>query len=73
MLQSSHPVPDENGEAAARRILQTVTGLRADDLVLALMSGGASALMPLPAQGLTLADKQAINRALLPPARQFRK
>jgi len=65
VLQSSHPVPDENGEAAARRILQAVTGLRADDLVLALISGGASALMPLPAQGLTLADKQSINRALL--------
>jgi len=65
VLQSSHPVPDEHGEAAARRILQTVTGLHADDLVLALISGGASALMPLPAPGLTLADKQAINRALL--------
>jgi glycerate 2-kinase len=65
VLESSHPVPDANGEAAARRILATVTGLRVDDLVLALISGGASALMPLPAQGLTLADKQDINRALL--------
>jgi len=65
VLESSHPVPDANGEAAARRILQTVTGLHADDLVLALISGGASALMPLPAPGLTLADKQDINRALL--------
>ena len=65
VLQSSHPVPDANGEAAARRILETVTGLGDGDLVLALISGGASALMPLPAQGLTLVDKQAINRALL--------
>ena len=65
VLESSHPVPDANGEAAARRILAAVQGLGPDDLVLALMSGGASALMPLPAAGLTLADKQAVNRALL--------
>jgi hydroxypyruvate reductase len=65
VLESSHPVPDANGEIAARRILETVRGLRADDLVLALISGGASALLPLPAPGLTLADKQAMNRALL--------
>jgi hydroxypyruvate reductase len=65
VLESSHPVPDGNGEAAARRILAAVHGLGPEDLVLALMSGGASALMPLPAPGLTLADKQAVNRALL--------
>jgi hydroxypyruvate reductase len=65
VLESSHPVPDAAGEAAARRILAAVGGLGPDDLVLALISGGASALMPLPAPGLTLADKQAINRALL--------
>ncbi len=65
VLQSSHPVPDAAGEAAAARILAAVRGLGPDDLVLALISGGASALMPLPAPGLTLADKQAINRALL--------
>jgi glycerate 2-kinase len=65
VLESSHPVPDAAGEAAARRILAAVQGLGPDDLVLALMSGGASALMPLPAAGLTLADKQAVNRALL--------
>jgi len=65
VMQSSHPVPDANSEAAARRILATVQGLTADDLVLALISGGGSALMALPAEGLTLADKQAINRALL--------
>ncbi len=65
VLESSHPVPDAAGEAAARRILRAVEGLRPEDLVLALMSGGASALLPLPAPGLTLADKQAVNRALL--------
>ena len=63
--ESSHPVPDANGEAAAREILAAVQGLGPDDLVIALMSGGASALLPLPAPGLTLADKQAVNRALL--------
>ncbi len=65
VLESSHPVPDAAGEAAARRILAAVRGLGPDDLVLALISGGASALLPLPAPGLTLADKQAVNRALL--------
>ena len=65
VLESAHPVPDAAGESAARRILAAVAGLGPDDLVLALISGGASALMPLPAPGLTLADKQAVNRALL--------
>ncbi|WP_338662119.1 glycerate kinase [Pararoseomonas sp. SCSIO 73927] len=65
VLEASHPVPDAAGEAAARRILETVQGLTEDDLVLALISGGGSALMPLAAPGLTLADKQAVNRALL--------
>ncbi len=65
VLESRHPVPDANGAAAAARILAAVGGLGPDDLVLALMSGGASALLPLPAPGLTLADKQAVNRALL--------
>jgi hydroxypyruvate reductase len=63
--QSSHPVPDAAGESAAREILAAVQNLGPDDLVLALMSGGASALLPLPAPGLTLADKQTVNRALL--------
>jgi hydroxypyruvate reductase len=63
--ESSHPVPDAAGEAAAREILAAVQNLGPDDLVVALMSGGASALLPLPAPGLTLADKQAVNRALL--------
>jgi glycerate 2-kinase len=65
VMSSSHPVPDANSEIAARRMLQTVAGLGPDDLVLALISGGGSALMALPAPGLTLADKQALNRALL--------
>lgn len=65
VLEASHPVPDARSEAAARRILAAVQGLGPDDLVLALISGGGSALMALPAPGLTLADKQAVNRALL--------
>ena len=65
IVEASHPVPDAAGEDAARRILQKVRGLTADDLVIALISGGGSALLALPAEGLTLADKQAINKALL--------
>ncbi len=65
IAESSHPVPDAAGEAAARRMLARVAGLGPDDLVLCLMSGGASALLSLPAEGLTLADKQEVNRALL--------
>lgn len=65
VVEASHPVPDAAGEAAARRILALVDGLTADDLVLALISGGGSALLALPAAGLTLGDKQAVNRALL--------
>lgn len=65
VMQSSHPVPDANSEIAAQRMLQTVRGLTKDDLVIALISGGASSIMALPAPGLTLADKQAVNRALL--------
>jgi hydroxypyruvate reductase len=65
IVEGAHPVPDEKGRAAAGRILEKVKGLSADDLVLCLISGGASALLALPAPGLTLADKQAVNRALL--------
>ena len=65
VVQASHPVPDAAGERAARRILELVSDLGADDLVLALISGGGSALLTLPAPGITLADKQAINTALL--------
>ncbi|MFO1083500.1 MAG: glycerate kinase [Reyranellaceae bacterium] len=65
IVEAAHPVPDETGRAAAGRILHRVEGLNGDDLVLCLISGGASALLALPAPGLTLADKQAVNRALL--------
>lgn len=65
VIEAAHPSPDANSELAARRILQAVRGLGPDDLVIALISGGGSALMALPAEGMTLADKQAVNRALL--------
>ncbi len=65
IVEAAHPVPDASGEAAARRILERVSNLGEDDLVLALISGGGSSLMALPAPGLTLQDKQAVNRALL--------
>ena len=65
VVEASHPVPDEAGSKVARGILDKVSGLTADDLVLVLISGGGSALLALPADGITLADKQAINRALL--------
>jgi glycerate 2-kinase len=65
IVEAAHPVPDEAGFLAARRILETVSGLSPDDLVVALISGGGSSLLPAPALGLTLDDEQAINRALL--------
>ncbi len=67
LVEAAHPVPDAAGERAAARMLQLVKdfGLTADDQVICLISGGGSALLSLPAPGLTLADKQAINRALL--------
>jgi glycerate 2-kinase len=65
VVEASHPVPDEVGSKAARRIIDKVSGLTADDLVLVLISGGGSALLALPADGITLADKQEVNRALL--------
>ncbi|WP_224405317.1 glycerate kinase [Afifella sp. IM 167] len=65
IVEAAHPVPDAAGEDAARRIVELVSDLSADDLVIALISGGGSALLTLPAPGLTLADKQAVNRALL--------
>jgi hydroxypyruvate reductase len=65
VVEASHPVPDSAGQAAAQRILEMVRGLGPDDLVLCLISGGGSALLALPAPGLTLDDKQSINRALL--------
>ncbi|MEI7967895.1 MAG: glycerate kinase [Betaproteobacteria bacterium] len=65
IVEAAHPVPDLAGREAAERILGAVQGLTEDDLVLCLVSGGGSALLTLPAPGLTLQDKQAINRALL--------
>lgn len=65
VVEAAHPVPDAAGEAAARRVLDLVAGLTPDDLVLCLISGGGSSLLSLPAEGLTLADKQAVNRGLL--------
>ena len=65
IVEAAHPVPDMAGREAAERILNMVKGLTPDDLVLCLISGGGSSLLALPGEGLTLHDKQAINRALL--------
>jgi hydroxypyruvate reductase len=65
IVQAAHPVPDAAGEAAARRMLALAEGLTAEDTALCLMSGGGSSLLSLPAAGVTLEDKQAVNRALL--------
>ena len=65
IVEASHPVPDARGRDAAVRILALAKTAGPDDLVLCLISGGGSALLALPADGLTLADKQAVNRALL--------
>ena len=65
IVESGHPMPDAAGMVAAQRMLEQVAGLTADDLVLCLISGGGSALLPLPADGLTLKDKQAISNVLL--------
>jgi len=65
IVEASHPVPDAAGLRAAERVLALVQGLNEDDLVLCLISGGGSSLLPLPAPGLTLQHKQDVNRALL--------
>ena len=65
VVEAAHPVPDQIGLNAAKRIMQLVSELETNDLCIALMSGGASSLLTLPADGLTLADKQEVNRALL--------
>ena len=65
VVEAAHPVPDAAGLQAAERMLALTEGLTADDLVLCLVSGGGSALLTLPAPGLTLADKQRINQELL--------
>lgn len=65
VIEASHPVPDAAGLAGSRRILASLKDLTADDLVLCLISGGASALLPLPLEGLELGDEQSLNKALL--------
>lgn len=65
ILEAAHPVPDQAGEDAAHQILAAVSDLSEDDLVICLISGGGSSLLPVAAEGITLADKQAINKALL--------
>ena len=65
VVEAAHPVPDAAGQEAAKRILALTRGLTKDDLVLCLISGGASALLAIPGEGLTLVDKQAVNKALL--------
>jgi hydroxypyruvate reductase len=73
LAEARHPVPDERGAAAVREILALVSGGRPDDLVLVLISGGASALTPAPAPPITLADKQAMTRLLLAAGADIRQ
>jgi len=65
IVEAAHPVPDAAGQEAAARMLKLVQGLNENDLVLCLISGGGSSLLSLPAPGITLEDKQALNKALL--------
>jgi glycerate 2-kinase len=65
VVEAAHPVPDAAGREAAKRIFEMVQGLAEDDLVLCLISGGGSALLAMPAEGISLEDKQAVNKALL--------
>ena len=65
IVEAAHPVPDAAGLEAARQVMLAVQGLGADDLVICLVSGGGSALLPLPGEGVSLDDKQRVNRALL--------
>ena len=65
VVEAAHPVPDAAGLAVAKRVLELVSNLTEDDRVIFLLSGGGSALLALPAEGITLADKQSINKALL--------
>ncbi|MEW8663472.1 MAG: glycerate kinase [Candidatus Thiodiazotropha sp.] len=65
LVEAAHPVPDEAGRQAARRILEMAQALGPDDMMLCLISGGGSALLALPADGITLEDKQQINKSLL--------
>jgi hydroxypyruvate reductase len=65
IVEAAHPVPDAAGYLAARRLMELVSGLSPDDLVVALISGGGSALLPQPAPGMTLDDEQALSQVLL--------
>ena len=65
VVEAAHPVPDDNGVAATRRILELVADLAEEDTVLCLLSGGGSSLLCAPAEGVTLAEKQAATEALL--------
>ena len=65
MIEAAHPVPDEGSEVAARRLLDMVAGLSQDDLVVALISGGGSSILSLPAAPISSQDKRAVNKALL--------
>jgi hydroxypyruvate reductase len=65
IVEAAHPVPDEAGLRAAQRMMELVRGLGPDDTVICLISGGGSSLLPLPLAGITLEDKQLVNRALL--------
>jgi glycerate 2-kinase len=73
IVEAAHPVPDEAGLAAARHMLELTNGLTADDLVICLFSGGGSALLPLPLDGLTLQDKQGVTSALLKSGASIRE
>ena len=73
IAEAAHPVPDQAGEQAALRILETVSDLSPQDLVVCLISGGGSALLSMPAPGLTLEDKQQLNRALLKSGANIRE
>ncbi|MBK6864936.1 MAG: glycerate kinase [Ideonella sp.] len=65
VVEAAHPVPDDAGRQAARRIAELARGMTADDLVLCLISGGGSALLAMPAEGVSFEDKQGVNKALL--------
>jgi hydroxypyruvate reductase len=65
VVEAAHPVPDDAGERVARRVLELVSNLNEEDKVIFLLSGGGSSLLALPAEGISLKDKQAVNKALL--------
>ncbi|MGA4815133.1 DUF4147 domain-containing protein [Pseudomonas aeruginosa] len=73
VVEASHPVPDDAGERVARRVLELISGLNESDRVIFLLSGGGSALLSLPAEGIGLADKQAVNKASAQVRRRHRR